>query len=99
MTQANVCDTESVPYFTPEEVMRAGEVALLLIGQSVAVGHRSPNGVVEYADRPADEIGAAVWDAFAATRLEAWSKESTARLAEFVDRRGLLDLIAEAVSR
>ena len=40
---------------TSEEITRAGEAVLMLIGTSVALGHVSPNGAMDYAVRPGDE--------------------------------------------
>lgn len=80
-----------------DEVRTAGEAVLMMIGASVAMGHVSPNGLMDYVNRDdLDPTRALVWDAFAATRGD---HEARARLKQFVEDRGLLDLIAEAVSR
>lgn len=86
---------------TPEEVIRAGEAVLMMIGASVALGHVSPNGIMDYANRPGDDdpIGGIVWDAFASTRIGDGWDESRANLIRFASQRGLLDAVAEAVTR
>jgi hypothetical protein len=86
---------------TPQELQRAGEVILSAIGVCVAMGHNSPNGMMEYAKRPSDAddpIAAVIWDAFAATRIgDEWAVNRD-NLIRFAWQRGLMDAIAEAVT-
>ena len=84
---------------TDADIYRAGECVLAAIGTAAALGHNSPNGMMDYVPRPDDPIAGAVWDAFAATRVgDAWKPER-ARLVEFAHDRGIVDAIAAAVVR
>lgn len=86
---------------TPEDVIRAGEAVLMFIGSSVALGHVSPNGLMDYAARPDDDddpIGGIVWDAFASTRAGGSWDEARANLIRFAGQRGLLDAVGEAIA-
>lgn len=81
---------------TPEEITRAGEAVLMAIGTCAALGHVSPNGLMDYVNRDdLDPIAALVWDAFASTR---GNKEASANLVRFAGQRGLLELVAEAAT-
>lgn len=83
---------------TDEEVRRAGDAVLVAIGLMAALGHNSPAGIMDYVERPDEPMAGIVWDAFAATRFNQYP-ESRERLIEFADERGLLDAIADAVTR
>ena len=86
---------------TPEDIIRAGEAVLMMIGASVNLGHVSPNGLMDYTARPGDDdpIGRVVWDALASTRIGSGWDESRANLIRFSGQRGLLDAVGEAISR
>ena len=78
-----------------------GRALVALCGAYHALGHVSAVGTVQdYAPSPDGYYESFVWDMFSACSLKAVvNEEPRARLAEFVDRHGLLDLIAEAVAR
>jgi len=84
-----------------EDVMRAGEAVLSLMALAATLGHVSPNGICDYAPRPDvgdDPIGAAVWDAFAATRLDAHSRPASENMYRFVWQRGVAQALSAKIA-
>ena len=74
-----------------------GRALVALCGAQHALGHATASGTVrDYTLRPDDDAAGFVWDMFAGERGDA---DARRRLAGFVKRHGLLDLIAEAVTR
>ena len=74
-----------------------GRALVALCGTQHALGHANASGTVrDYTLRPDDDAAGFVWDMFAGERGDA---DARRRLAGFVKRHGLLDLIAEAVTR
>ena len=74
-----------------------GRALVALCGAQHALGHANASGTVrDYALRPDDAAAGFVWDMFAGEKGDA---DARWRLADFVKRHGLLDVIAEAVAR
>ena len=74
-----------------------GRALVALCGAQHALGHATASGTVrDYTLRPDDDAAGFVWDMFAGEKGDAGARR---RVAEFVERHGLLDLIAEAVAR
>lgn len=74
-----------------------GRALVALCGTQHALGHANASGTVrDYTLRPDDDATGFVWDMFAGGTGDA---DARRRLADFVKRHGLLDLIAEAVAR
>ena len=90
---------ENEPALSADQLTQIGAAVVSLCGTFQALGHVSPVGsVVDYVARPADEAGGFVWDMF---RICEFTGDAAARdrLADFAERHGILDLIAEAVAR
>ena len=67
------------------------------MARTVALGHANASGTVrDYALRPDDDAAGFVWDMFAG---ETGDADARWRLADFVERHCLLDLIADAATR
>lgn len=85
---------------TQDDIYAAGRAVLAAMGTAVQMGHRCPNGMMDYVPRPdGDLMAAAVWDAFAATRTEDFAKAAQVRMIEFVHKHGIDEAVAEAVVR
>lgn len=82
-----------------DELVEIGAHVVQLCGTFQALGHVSPAGSIDpYITRPDTGPGGFVWDMFSVCRVGG-DPAASARLADFSDRHGLLDLIAEAVTR
>ena len=74
-----------------------GRALVALCGTQHALGHATASGTVrDYTLRPDDDAAGFVWDMFAGEKGDA---DARWRLADFVKRHCLLDLIADAVTR
>ena len=74
-----------------------GRALVALCGTQHALGHANASGTVrDYTLRPDDDAAGFVWDMFAG---ETGDADARWRLADFVERHGLLDLIADAATR
>ena len=74
-----------------------GRSLVALCAAQHALGHANASGTVrDYVPRPEDAAGAFVWDMFAG---ESGDADARWRLADFVARFGLLDVVADAATR
>lgn len=82
-----------------DELAEIGAHVVQLCGTFQALGHVNPSlSIRPYIARPDTETGGFVWDMFSVC-LAGGDPDAAARLADFAERHGVLELIAEAVTR
>lgn len=84
--------------FTADDLAEIGAAVLRGVGAMSAFGWSAPDGVLEYAERPADWRQALVYDLMCASRAGIQGQPARDRLHKFaVEDTNALDRIAAAI--
>lgn len=83
--------------FTDDDLAEIGRGVLSGIAAMTFFGWSSPDGILEYVERPDDWRRAVVYDLMCSARIGDHGLPARAELARFVESTNLLDAIAAAM--